>query len=69
MKDKDTGTLESVGHEEFEAIVKRRRQIQVDATTQELAAWLDSHNVTLKAICGFGEDGRHVTQIQVVLKQ
>lgn len=49
-------------------ILDKRRQAQIETITRDLGMWLDEHHATLQAVCGFLPDGRHVTEIRIVLK-
>lgn len=61
-------SIASLDDQQLATLVQQRRQAQVEAIKRELAEWLESHNVILQAMCGFSPDGRHMTEIQVVLK-
>jgi hypothetical protein len=50
------------------ALMEQRKRAQIEDITRDLVTWLNEHNVTLQSLCGFSPDGRHVSQIQVVLK-
>ena len=70
MRNYEVGLLvrTDIGEEGLAALIEKRRQVQIEVVTRELMTLLENHNATLQTVCGFSADGRHVSEIRVVLR-